>query len=95
MPEKDLFIPLKREYYEAFERSDKDTEYRLPGGRWNAHTCRVGRWATLSLGYGKARRMRKKIASFEIRPLNGGAAVAFSDCYPGKPNMAACIRFEV
>lgn len=93
--EKDLFIPLKREYYEAFERGDKDTEYRLPGGPWNERTCYPGRMATLSMGYGKARRMRKKIISFGVHALSAEKWEAFKACYPGKPNLAACIRFEV
>lgn len=32
---KPLFIPIKREFFEAFERGDKTHEYRLYGPRWN------------------------------------------------------------
>jgi hypothetical protein len=30
---KPLFIPLKAEFFEAFERGEKDTEYRVYGPR--------------------------------------------------------------
>lgn len=95
LPEpKDLFIPLKREYFEAFERGDKNTEYRLPGGRWNERTCYPGRSVVLSLGYGKQRRLKGRVVNFEVRPLQGLAYAAFVTCYPGKPNLAACIQIS-
>jgi hypothetical protein len=62
--EKPLFIPLRTEWFEQFERGEKDTEYRLYGKRWNERTCRIGRTATLSHGYGKARRMTKRVVGF-------------------------------
>ncbi len=52
-----LFIPLKREHFEAFERGEKWYEYRRFGKRWNAKVCRVGRPVVLSLGYGMSRRL--------------------------------------
>ena len=65
MPEKPLFIPLKTEWYEAFERGDKGEELRLYGPRWNERTCRVGRAVVLSKGYGKAHRMAGRIWKFK------------------------------
>lgn len=62
---KPLFIPLKREYFEAFDNGTKRTEYRLYGPRWHEGTVIPGRPVTLSLGYsgarlsGTVRRMRK------------------------------------
>lgn len=63
---KDLFIPLKGEYYDAFEDGSKDTEYRAYGPRWNEDTCPPGRGAVLSRGYGKQKRMKKVVISAEI-----------------------------
>jgi len=65
---KPLFIPLKTEWYEAFESGSKSEELRRHGPRWNANTCRVGRKVTLSCGYGKHRRMSGQVASFTVRP---------------------------
>jgi hypothetical protein len=52
-PEKPLFIPLKAEYFEAFESGGKRTEYRLSGPRWNAETCRMGRRGGRPAGAGQ------------------------------------------
>ena len=92
---KPLFIPLKREYFEAFERGDKDTEFRLPGGRWNERTCKNGRPVVLSLGYGKKHRLNGTVISFGIHALSPEKFDAFKACYPDKPNLAACIRIKV
>lgn len=64
--EKPLFIPLRREHFEAFRSGAKREEYRKPGGRWNARTCRPGRAAVLSLGYGKKDRLAARVAHFRI-----------------------------
>lgn len=61
---KPLFIPLKREYFDAFERGEKDTEYRIYGPRWNERVCSVGRPVVLSCGYGKQRRLEGVIREF-------------------------------
>ena len=45
---KPLFIPLKAEFFDAFERGEKTTEYRQRGPR----------------GYGKAARLRGTIVGF-------------------------------
>jgi hypothetical protein len=60
-----LFIPLRREWFEAFENGHKTFEYRPLGPRWNARTCAIGRRVVLSLGYGRQRRLRGTIVSFE------------------------------
>lgn len=59
-----LFIPLKRQFFEAFERGEKRFEYRTYGPRWNERTCVIGRRVTLSLGYGKQRRLAGEVVSF-------------------------------
>lgn len=63
---KPLFIPLMRQYYEAFLSGEKKFEYRKYGCGWHEGTCVVGRPVTLSMGYGKAHRVSGVITSFEV-----------------------------
>ena len=82
--ERPLFIPLKKEYYEQFERGHKWIEYRLYGPRWNEKTCRVGRAVTLSMGYGPKHRLKRKIFSFFKRDAKmywGSTRTAILECY--------------
>lgn len=60
-----LFIPLKRQFFEEFERGEKQFEYRTYGARWNEKTCEIGRKVTLSMGYGKQRRLSAEVVSFD------------------------------
>ena len=78
-----LFIPLRREWFEAFESGDKTIEYRPYGPRWNERTCRVGRRVTLSLGYGKRKRLHGTIVSFELSE-DVTKTSAWLSCYVGK-----------
>ena len=59
-----LFIPLKREFFERFVSGEKRSELRLYGPRWNERTCFAGRKVTLSLGYGKQRRISAEVDVF-------------------------------
>lgn len=61
---KPLFIPLYREYFNAFADGSKKTEYRKYGPRWNEKTCFIGRPVLISLGYGKQKRLIGKIIAF-------------------------------
>lgn len=92
MTDKPLFIPLRAKYFEAFERGEKDTEYRADLRRWNARTCYPGRAVTLSYGYGNVRRLRGVIAGFEI--VGPDADPAIAEVYPGKHEIAA-IRIKL
>jgi hypothetical protein len=67
---KPLFIPLMKEYFEAFERREKDTEFRVYGPRWNEGTCVIDRPVVLSCGYGKQRRLNGIITSFKHTPFD-------------------------
>jgi hypothetical protein len=91
---KPLFIPLKREFFEAFKRGTKTEEYRLEGPRWNARTCFVGRHVVLSLGYGKSNRLQGVVTGYRacIEPTS---TPAWRDCYGDRPGMAACIQIQV
>jgi hypothetical protein len=64
---KPLFIPLKTEFYEAFERGEKRSELRLYGPRWNERTCSPGRSVILSKGYGKQNRLQGVVTEFLMR----------------------------
>lgn len=91
MQEKPLFIPLKREFYEAFKAGVKVTEYRRFGPRWNAGTCWLGRPVVLSLGYGKKHRMTGRVEQFSTKVMD---TPDWIKCY-GKPDRAACIKIKL
>jgi len=78
-----LFIPLRREWFEAFRKRYKTFEYRPYGSRWNEKTCRIGRKVTLSLGYGKQNRMHGEVVSFE-KSKDVTRTEAWKSCYDGK-----------
>lgn len=92
---KPLFIPLKTEFFEAFENGTKDTEYRRYGNRWNEHTCKVGREVVLSHGYGKKRRLRGVVVAHEAvyaAFLPDDARNTWEKCYGEAKGVASCIR---
>jgi hypothetical protein len=95
--EKPLFIPLNTEYYEQFESGEKKVELRQYGPRWNKKTCRVGRAATLSKGYGKKNRMYGHVSSFKKvygANLSLCDQLAFRNCYGSVGVYVACIGIE-
>jgi hypothetical protein len=83
---KPLWIPLKRVYFEAFERGEKTIEYRRYGARWCEQRCYPGRPVTLSLGY-SGRRLCGVVRAFE-------RSVMDSDTY-GPGQLLALIHIEV
>lgn len=89
-PEKPLFIPLKREHFEAFAAGRKAFEYRELGPRWNERTCRVGRLVVLSCGYGKARRLRGTISHFSTSNTPS-LLPGWASCYGDNHRPAAII----
>jgi hypothetical protein len=90
--EKPIFIPLRAEWYEAFERGEKTEEIRQYGRQWNEKTCRVGRAVTLSYGYGKARRLHGVISGF--RKMGADTYPGITGIYPSITDVAA-IRIEL
>lgn len=88
---KPLFIPLMKRYFEAFEKGDKCVEFRPYGPRWNERTCALGRKVTLSLGYGKARRLQGRVTSFRTDDRHD-TIPGWLECY-GKHDrrLVACI----
>jgi len=86
--EKPLFIPLKREFFEAFKNGTKTEEYRIYGPRWNEKTCRSGRKVVLSLGYGKKHRLTGVVEDFHcgIEPTY---TEAWKKCYGDNPSHVA------
>jgi len=89
-----LFIPLKREYFEAFERGEKEFEYREYGPRWNERTCRIGRPVVLSMGYGKARRLRGVVNFFDTS-ATPSLLPGWSACYGDNHRTAAIIGVKL
>ena len=89
-----LFIPLKREYFEAFERGEKEFEYREYGPRWNERTCRLGRPVVLSMGYGKARRLRGVVNFFDTS-ATPSLLPGWSACYGDNHRSAAIIGVKL
>lgn len=89
-----LFIPLKREYFAAFERGEKVEEFRPYGPRWNEQTCPIDRQVVLSLGYGKQRRLFGRVTGFRIDE-QPQLMPAWVHCYGNKHNRAACIKIEL
>lgn len=91
---KPLFIPLKREFYLAFQSGTKNEELRPEGPRWNAGTCVVGRPVVLSLGYGKAHRLHGVITGYRscTEPLSTDAWKA---CYGERGGRVARIEIRV
>ena len=83
---KHLWVPLKSEYFLAFERGTKSIEYRLYGAQWNERTCWVGRDAILGHGY-SGRRLRAIVTAFETRTMD-------SEIY-GPARVLALIHLQV
>lgn len=90
MSDRPLFIPLKTEYYEAFESGEKGTEYRKYGPRWNEETCYAGRPVILSKGYGKHARINRVIESVEVKEMDSADWIA---CY-GEPGTGIAIKMK-
>jgi hypothetical protein len=88
MDEKPLFIPLKTYWYRQFESGEKTTEFRAYGPRWNERTCRIGRKATLSLGYSSGCRMSKTVMGF-TKVHRSKAPEAAQVIYPNAEYIAA------
>lgn len=89
-----LFIPLRGEYFDAFARGEKRTEYRKRGPRWNAETCAVGRRVVLSRGYGKARRLTGVISGFSYDTIPSKLP-GWLECYGPGSGDAACITITL
>ena len=89
-----LFIPLKREHFEAFAAGTKREEFRPEGPRWNRRTCAIGRPVVLSLGYGKARRMDGVVAGYRSSEEPTKTA-AWRDCYGDRTCVVACIAIDI
>jgi hypothetical protein len=74
-----LFIPLRREFFDAFARGEKAEEWRRHGPGWNASSCRIGRPVTLALGYRGTRRLSGIITRFRIAPASDAAIAIYGD----------------
>jgi len=84
-----LFIPLKREWFEAFKSGNNKREWRRYGPRWNKGTCTPRRRVTLSLGYSGAR-LYGRVSSFRTARAKGAAASIY-----GKGTKCAVIGIKL
>jgi hypothetical protein len=91
---KPLFIPLKTEFFAAFEQGSKTHEMRPYGKRWNESVCFVGRAVVLSKGYGKSNRLYGRITGFE-RDDSLTESEGWRNCYGDKKGPVARIDIEV
>lgn len=95
---KPLFIPLKGEHYDRFERGEKDTEYRQYGPRWNEQNCPPGRPVILSRGYGKQHRITGTVEQFQrqrVSQLPEQDREALQAIYGSAPGDIASISINV
>lgn len=96
--EKALFIPLTSEHYESFKSGIKAHELRKYGPRWNERVCCIGRFVTLSKGYGKSNRLAGVVTSFaKIKPqkIGGLNRIAMQALYGNLDFDIADIGIEV
>lgn len=96
--QKPLFVPLKTEYYRAFENGEKREELRAYGPRWNETVCTVGRAVTLSHGYGLKERMSGKIWKFKRQhgtTFGSTYQAAILKCFGTLDIWIACIGIEL
>jgi hypothetical protein len=89
-----MFLPLKTEYFRAFESGAKTTEYRVYNKRFNERTCYIGRAVVLSLGYGARHRLQGRIVRFHTSVVPTQTA-EWQDCYGNAPGIAAGIGIEL
>lgn len=81
---KPIFIPLKREYYNAFKSGHKQIEYRRVGGQFTKANCTPGREVTLSLGYGSRNRIKGTVLRSWIEHHEHPTG-PIADCYGTEP----------
>lgn len=89
-----IFIALKRQFFEAFERGEKQQEYRPWGSRWNEKTCCIGRKVILSDGYGKARRLYGEIIAL-LKHDAPEFLPGWKECYGNKKTRACVITISI
>jgi hypothetical protein len=78
--EKPLFVPLMAVHFDAFEAGTKRHEYRPHGPRWSGKTCRPGRKAVLSRGYGEAPRMERTVVGTAIVEPTPDFLMIYGEC---------------
>lgn len=64
LPEKALFVPLKKEYFHKIKGGKQDCEIRPNNHRgWNVKNVYPGRMITFSNGYGRHERLKLEVRS--------------------------------
>ena len=82
IPDRPLYVPLKREWFEAFATGEKTIEWRRYGPKWNERTCRIGRRVTLALGYQGRRRLYGTLIWAKVAPARDAVGELFGDGTP-------------
>jgi hypothetical protein len=77
-----LFVPLRREWFNAFADGTKTVEWRKYGPRWNERTVRVGRRVILALGYQGTRRLTATVLWSRVMPAHGPAGELYGTGTP-------------
>ena len=91
---KNLFIPLKTEWFRAFQSGEKTEEFRPLGPRWNPDQCTIGRPVTLAKGYGRYERLSGTVTGFRVEH-DTSKIKGWAECYGDRPGPVACIRIEI
>ena len=94
---KPLFIPLKREHFQAFLDGNKPgmEEFRPYGARWNENTCWPGRAVVLSLGYGKKHRLYGHVVGFRVDREDIHRTAAWISIYGPGTCAVACTKIAL
>jgi hypothetical protein len=69
MRDKPLWIPLRKEYFLAFERGEKTIEYRRHCPQWSGKHVYPGRPALLGNGY-SGRRLHAVVVKLETKVMD-------------------------
>lgn len=72
MSDKPLFIPLRKQWFDAFASGEKVEEYRPYGPRWNEKTLWIGRAAVIANGYSGPGRLNRVVAG--LRKISAAEA---------------------
>jgi hypothetical protein len=90
-----LWINLKYEFFDAFARGEKETEFRVLGKLWNEEKCRIGRRVVLTRAY-RQPHLTGVIVGFDARFASDRSLPALTACFHTTPlTLIACIKIKL